>query len=175
MLVLLLLRHAKTSKTDTGRQDIDRPLTKRGKRDADAMGRYMQANGLLPDVVLCSPSRRTRSTWDLVANRLKSNPKILFTNGIYASRDGEELKDAIRRQGGEAKSLLLVGHNPSMEQLARQLAQKGEKKGRSRLEVKFPTAALAVLSLNTDNWKTMSEDASKLVRFVRPADILIET
>lgn len=134
---LLILRHAKTDKADTGRKDVDRPLTGRGKRDADAMGRYMQANGLIPDVVLCSPSRRARSTWDQVAAKIKSKPKVFFENKIYTSETGEDLL-TFMREHGQGKAILLVGHNPSLAILARQLSRKGEKESRSRLENKFP-------------------------------------
>ncbi|HUR43736.1 MAG TPA: histidine phosphatase family protein [Aestuariivirga sp.] len=171
MLNLLLLRHAKTDKLAAGRKDINRPLTGRGKRDATAMGRYMASNDLMPDLVLCSPALRTRNTWDLVASEWKRPPRVVFERGIYDAHGGKDLWKVLCEGAGNAKSLLVVGHNPSMEALALLLAQKGEKKGRSRLETKFPTAALAVIGLDAKNWTAVDEAAGKLVRFVRPEDI----
>ena len=172
MLNLMLLRHAKSTRPATGLEDIDRPLTGRGKRAAAAMGDYMAANKLLPDLVLCSPARRAKDTWKIVAKKLVASPKILFEQDIYDFGDGEALLNCLRRHAGEAKSILLVGHNPSIEGLAQRLARKGDKKIRSRLQTKYPTGALAVITLDARSWPTVAEGAGTLARFVRPKDIM---
>ena len=172
MLNLMLLRHAKSSWSGTGLEDMARPLTGRGKRAAMVMGAYMAANGLEPDMVLCSPARRARETWKLVAKELAASPKILFEQDIYDFGDGEELLNCLRRHAGGAKSVLLVGHNPSIEGLAKRLAKKGDKKIRGLLETKYPTAALAVIALDAGSWAAVAEGAGTLVRFVRPRDIM---
>lgn len=172
MLNLMLLRHAKSSWSDAGQADIDRPLTSRGKRAAVAMGRHMAANGLVPDLVLCSPARRATDSWDLVAGELKTSPAILIEPEIYDFGDGEALMECLRHKAGAAQSVLLVGHNPSIEGLAQRLAGKGDKKLRERLEKKYPTATLAVISLDLGNWTALADAAGKLVRFVRPKDIM---
>jgi phosphohistidine phosphatase len=175
MLNLMLLRHAKSSWSDTGTEDMDRPLTGRGKRAAMAMGRYMAANGLVPDVVLCSPALRARDTWDLVAKEMGASPKILLERDIYDFGDGEVLLNTLRRAAGATKSVLLVGHNPSIGGLAQRLAQKGDRKIRSRLESKYPTGTLAVIGLDASSWADISQSAGTLMRFVRPRDIIDST
>jgi len=172
MLNLMLLRHAKSSPSETGVEDIDRPLSGRGKRAAKSMGDYMAANNLMPDLVLCSPAARTRETWKLVRKELGASPKIVFEQDIYDFGDGENLLNCLRRHAGEAKSLLLIGHNPSIEGLAKRVARKGDKKIRDRLEDKYPTAALAVIKLNAASWAAVAEGAGTLSRFVRPRDIM---
>ena len=172
MLSLMLLRHAKSSWADTGQADLDRPLNERGKRSAVAVGRYMASNGLVPQLVLCSPARRTRETWSLVAGELATIPEILMADEIYDFGDGKALMECLRHRAGAAQSVLLVGHNPSIAGLAKTLIGTGSDKLRERLEEKYPTAALAVISFDLDNWKSLATGSGTLLRFVRPRDII---
>ncbi|MGH6906273.1 MAG: SixA phosphatase family protein [Aestuariivirga sp.] len=171
----MLLRHAKASGFKTGRQDIGRPLIGRGKRAATAIGEYMVANGLVPGLVLCSPALRAKETWGLVAKELGGSPKILFEQDIYDFGDGEDLLNCLRRKASGSKSVLLVGHNPSIEGLAKRLVRKGDRKIRGLLETKYPTAALAVIAVDAGSWAGVAEDAGTLVRFVRPRDIMSDS
>ena len=172
MLSLMLLRHAKSSLADTGQADPDRPLNERGKHSAAAVGRYMASNGLVPQLVLCSPARRTRETWGLVAGELSAIPEILFAAEIYDSGDGTTLMECLRHKAGAAQSVLLVGHNPSIGELAQTLIGTGSHKLRERLEEKYPTAALAVISFDLANWGSLATGSGTLLRFVRPRDII---
>lgn len=172
MLSLMLLRHAKSSLADTGQADLDRPLNERGKRSAVAVGRYMASNGLVPQLVLCSPARRTRETWSLVAGELSATPEILIAAEIYDFGDGKALMECLRLKAGAAQSALLVGHNPSIAELAKTLIGTGSGKLRERLEEKYPTAALAVISFDLNNWETLTAGSGTLLRFVRPRDII---
>ena len=175
MLNLMLLRHAKSSLADAGQEDSDRPLNDRGRHAATAVGRYMASNGLVPQLVLCSPARRTRETWGLVAGELKALPAILIAAEIYDFGDGKALMECLRQKAGAAQSVLLVGHNPSIAGLAKSLAGKGSGSLRDRLEKKYPTAALAVISLDRDNWKSLTAEPGTLLRFVAPKDIIDDT
>ena len=168
MLNLMLLRHAKSSLADAGQEDSDRPLNDRGRRAATAVGRYMASHSLVPQLVLCSPARRARETWGLVAGELKTPPKILIAAEIYDFGDGKALMECLRRKGGLAQSVLLVGHNPSIGRLAQILIGKGDNKHRERLAKKYPTAALAVISFDFDSWESLAAGSGKLLRFVTP-------
>jgi phosphohistidine phosphatase len=172
MLSLMLLRHAKSSLAETGQDDLDRPLNDRGKRAAVAVGRYMASNNLVPRLVLCSPAQRTRETWDLVAGELPATPEVLFVAEIYDSGDGTALMECLRHRAGTAQSVLLIGHNPSIGELAQTLAGMGSPKLRERLEKKYPTAALAIFSFDLGNWQSLAAGSGRLLRFVRPADII---
>ena len=171
MLTLMLLRHAKSSWADAGQADVDRPLNGRGKHAATAMGRYMASNALVPQLVLCSPARRTRETWDLLARELTMFPAILIVPEIYSFGDGKVLIECLRDKAGAAQSVLLVGHNPSIAGLAQSLAGKGGDRLRDRLEGKYPTAALAVISFDLNNWGVLAAGTGTLLRFVTPKDI----
>jgi phosphohistidine phosphatase len=172
MLNLMLLRHAKSSLAEAGQEDSDRPLSPRGQHAATAVGRYMASHNLVPQLVLCSPARRTRETWSLVAGELKAFPAILFVEEIYNFGDGKALMDCLRQKAGAVQSVLLVGHNPSIGRLAQILVGEGDKKLRERLEKKYPTAALAVISFDLDNWRSLTAGAGTLLRFVIPKDII---
>ncbi len=174
MPILMLLRHAKAVPSKPGLKDMTRPLTGRGKRAAKAMGAYMAANGLVPHLVLCSPAARTRETWKFMERELGASQKTLFEQDIYDFGNGEDLLNCLRQQAGEAKSVLLIGHNPSIEGLAKRLVHKGDKKLRNQLEAKYPTAALAVIKLDAGSWAAVSEGAGTLLRYVRPRDIMEE-
>jgi phosphohistidine phosphatase len=172
MLSLMLLRHAKSSWADTGQADFDRPLNERGKRAAVAVGRYIASNSLVPQLVLCSPARRTQETWGLVAGELSATPEILFAAEIYDFGDGKTLMECLRHKAGAAQSVLLVGHNPSIGELAQNLIGTGNHKLRERLEEKYPTAALAIISFDLDNWESLTAGSGTLLRFVKPRDII---
>ena len=172
MLNLMLLRHAKSSLADAGQEDSDRPLNDRGRNAATAVGRYMASHGLVPQLVLCSPARRARETWGLVAGELKASPAILTVAEIYDFGDGKALMECLRQKAGAAQSVSLVGHNPSIAGLAQILIGKGNDKLRERLEKKYPTAALAVISFDLDNWGSFTAGAGTLMRFVTPKDII---
>src|SRR6478736_5181348 len=107
---LLLLRHAKAV-IGEGMEDFDRPLAVRGEQAAQAIGRYMAEHDLVPDLVLCSPARRTSQTWEIAARELPET-EVHLVNALYDFGDGEALLNVIREQGGKAKRLLLVTHNP---------------------------------------------------------------
>ena len=171
MLNLMLLRHAKSSWSDAGQADVDRPLNGRGKHAAMAMGRYMASNDLVPQLVLCSPAKRARETWDLLARELATFPAILIVPEIYSFGDGKALMECLRVKAGAAQSILLVGHNPSIAGLAQSLIGKGSGKLRDRLEGKYPTGALAVISFDLDNWGALAEGSGTMLRFVTPKDI----
>ena len=171
MLNLMLLRHAKSSLAEAGQEDSDRPLNDRGRHAATAVGRYMASHSLVPQLVLCSPARRARETWGLVAGELTTPPKILIAAEIYDFGDGKALMECLRQKAGAAQSVLLVGHNPSIAGLAQSLLGKGSDSLRERLAKKYPTAALAVISFDLDNWSSLTAGAGTLRHFVVPKDI----
>jgi phosphohistidine phosphatase len=175
MLDLMLLRHAKSSWADAGQEDSDRPLNDRGRRAATAVGRYMSSNDLVPQLVLCSPAKRAKETWGLVAGELTTVPAILIVPEIYDFGDGKTLMDCLRRKAGAVQSVLLVGHNPSIGRLAQNLIGKGSNRLRERLEKKYPTAALAVISFDLDSWRSLTAGSGTLLSFVTPKDIIGDT
>ena len=142
MKQLLLLRHAKSSWDETGVSDHDRPLNNRGRRNAPMMGNLIDKEGLVPDLIVSSTATRTSETVDLMVNAIESEVQIVFDEALYHAAPGT-LMARIRTTPDSIRTLMLVGHNPGMEELVHQLTGKFES---------FPTAALAALSIDTDNW-----------------------
>jgi phosphohistidine phosphatase len=174
MLKLYLLRHAKSSWDEKNLDDRDRPLTRRGRVAAQAMGRLLEHRGLLPELVLCSPARRTRDTWEIAAGELKTAPKLVIDDQLYDFGNGGRLLEIARQKGGKAKSLMIVAHNPAIERLARRLVGAGDEKLVKRLEAKYPTGALAAFEVNAASWAALDETQTRLTHFIRPKDILPE-
>lgn len=143
---LLLLRHARAAWAEPGTRDFDRPLDDGGVQDAAAIGAAMCASGLVPDTVLCSTARRARDTWQEVSRMVaKRYDSASFTDALYSS-DAAGYLDAVRAESSTAsQSILVVGHNPMMEDLAFALAAEGEADARNTLSGGFPAAGLAVI------------------------------
>ncbi len=170
MKTLLLLRHAKSDWAASGLDDIDRPLAPRGHDAAPRMGRYLLAEGLTPDLVLCSTARRAQETWDLIAPELGQEVPVRISKGLYAVSSAALLA-ALRRVPDDCDRLLLIGHNPEIEDLAHRLAGTGKAKALANLAEKYPTAALAEIRFARDSWTKISEGSGVLQRFVRPRDL----
>jgi phosphohistidine phosphatase len=169
MKTLWLLRHAKASPGADGQADRDRPLNARGREAAGRIGRYLAARGVRPDLVLCSPSLRTRETIELVAGQLGSVPAIEFEEQLYLASE-RTLLEQIGRASDDLASLLLVGHNPGLEQLALELAARGNAGALDRMREKFPTGALAGFSAPAPRWRQFARGC-ELVTFVTPKSI----
>lgn len=169
---LVLLRHAKSAWPDL--PDHERPLAKRGRRDAPAAGRWLREAGLLPDRVLCSTAHRTRETWQLMVPELGARPpQVSYDEQIYEAH-WQALLDLSRQTEPEVSSMLIIGHSPAVRDLALMLAAapRGDTdvRPRERVTAKFPTAAAAVLAFG-DPWSQLGPGQAQLITFVTPADL----
>ncbi len=131
--VLVVLRHAKADRP-TRVADIDRPLTERGHADAAAAGAWLAARGYRPDLVLCSPAKRTRQTWRAVALACTGShePDVHYEPDLYQGGVAEAL-DLVRGAPDEARTLLLIGHNPTVSMLSALLSDEGHPAGPARV------------------------------------------
>jgi phosphohistidine phosphatase len=163
-----LLRHAKSSWKDRSIPDRDRPLAGRGRRAAKAMARHLEAEGVRPDLVLCSPARRTRETLERVESALGGDVEAKVDDALYGASESELLAHLKELPEGVG-SVMLIGHNPGLEELALALASDGA--GLARMREKYPTAALATIDLPARRWSTVRRRSGELVGFVRPKDV----
>lgn len=163
---LMLLRHAKSDWSASGQRDIDRTLAERGREVTSIIGRYMAQQGLVPDRVLVSSARRTRETWELLAPEFPKQPAFAFEPRLYEA-PAKALLAVVRETAPEVQTLLLVGHNPGLQELAAVLTGSGDAEARHRLVEKFPTAALAVLDFAIDDW-AVKPSTGRLDRFITP-------
>lgn len=165
---LLLLRHAKSDRKDSGLADFDRPLAPRGQRAAPLVGRYLRDRGLEPELILCSSARRAEETLTLVLTALASAPEIGYLKSLYLAPPSRMLA-ILRRQSPEIRRILLIAHNPGLERLALELAGRDRDAAGRRMVEKFPTAALARFRVAA--WEDLGREPAKLVAFVTPRDL----
>jgi phosphohistidine phosphatase len=176
---LVLLRHAKSAWPDV--PDHERPLARRGRRNAPTMGRWLRAAGHVPDQVVCSTARRARETWQLAQGGLGAAPPVSFEDRVYEA-SAAQLLDLIHGAPPGARTLLIVGHDPGIPGLALMLAgnpppaSSGPADGTvphaavDRMRAKFPTAAVAVLEI-TGSWVQLGSRTARLACFVTPREI----
>jgi len=163
----MLLRHAKSSWSEPGASDLERPLNRRGQEAAPRIGAYLARHALIPDRVLCSTARRTRETWELVAAEAPAAPPPSFVERLYDA-SARTLLDVFRHAEPEAKSLLVVGHNPGLQEAATQLIASGDLEDRERLREKLPTGGLVVIDFAIEDWSKLHLRSGRLERFVVP-------
>lgn len=185
---LVLLRHAKSAWPDV--PDIERPLGRRGQRNAPLMGRWLRASGHVPDLVVCSPARRTRETWQLAGAGLGLPVPVSFDDRVYEG-SAEVLLDVLRGIPPAVGTVLLVGHHPALPDLALMLAAGGSpaRAGAGddeapsalpampalleRMRAKFPTAAVAVFEFS-QGWERLAPESVRLTSFVTPRELEAE-
>lgn len=166
---LHLLRHAKSSWDDPDLDDHDRPLAERGQRAAPQMAAYLLEAGLRPDLVLCSTAQRARQTFDALAPGLDGVP-VRYERAVYVF-DGDSLLTRLKALPESVAEVLVVGHNPALEEAARKLAD-SQASGAllDDLTEKFPTGAYALLETEV-SWPDLTRNCATLLAFVRPKDL----
>jgi phosphohistidine phosphatase len=164
---LLLLRHAKSDWSEPGASDHERPLNRRGREAAPRIGGYLRRHRLTPASVLCSTARRTRDTWALVAAEIPDPPPATYVERIYEATP-RTLLDILRNAEPGGASLLVVGHNPGLHELATQLIASGDPDDRERLREKLPTGGLVIIDFAIADWSKLHARSGRLERFVVP-------
>jgi len=165
---IFLLRHAKSSWDDPNLEDFHRPLNKRGRKAAKAMGEAMEQWGWTAPLVLCSPATRTRQTLDMLGKRL-TDAEIIYDQRIYEA-GLNTLMARLKELPESCPAVLLVGHNPGLERLAIHLSD-GEGEALPRLKEKYPTGTLAVLRTELTDWAALTDGSCRLEAFLKPSDL----
>ena len=157
---LLLCRHAKSSWKDLTLEDIDRPLNKRGKKDAPEMGKRLKDQGIQPDMIVTSPARRARKTARQIAKVTGVGKKnVIMLEKVYAASP-RELVEIINEFDDASSVVLMVGHNPEMTILANELGD---------LDIdNVPTCGIVTLDFNVKSWKEIGKNKGTLVFFDYP-------
>jgi len=170
MLRLLLLRHAKSSWSDPGVADIDRTLTSRGRKAAAAMAKAIAGRELIPDRVLCSPARRARETLAALLPELGDEGRIAIVDSLYQPPGGDYL-GIVKQHGAGAGTLMVIGHNPAIQATAVRLIGGGEPGLAQEISAKYPTAGLAVIGFDIDDWAAASPHSGHVSAFIKPRDL----
>lgn len=162
MKILLLLRHAKSSWKDESLADQDRPLAKRGLRDAPRVGRLLNEENLLPELILSSTARRARQTVELVTEVAGYSGEVSWLDDLYAAAP-EEILELLSALPAYYTTVMVVGHNPGLEELMTLLTDQVDS---------LTTAALAQIDLPVDGWDQVTDETQgKLVNIWRPKEL----
>ena len=171
---LLIFRHAHAEKSQPGGQDHARVLTERGRADAKLLGAYIDRHGFVPARALVSTAERARETWQHAASAMRAPPAADFEARIYDARP-HDIVTLLKKAPAEAASLMLIGHNPTLHELAALLIASGDHELRERLREELPTAGLAVIEFAFDAWEKLHAHSGRLERFVSPKSIAAAT
>jgi phosphohistidine phosphatase len=161
MKTLLLMRHAKSSWADAGQPDFARPLNGRGQKAAPLLGRFLHRQTLKPDLVISSPAERARQTATLVLGAAQLDCDLRFDGRIYEA-SAARLCTVVNELAAPARTVLLVGHNPGLEEFIRLLTGAAER---------MPTAALACIVFEFDEWQAVKPQTGRLVWLVKPKEL----
>jgi phosphohistidine phosphatase len=166
---LTLLRHAKSSGSDPTPRDFDRPINGRGRRAAARMGEWLAGDDLPIDLIIASPALRVQQTLAGVLTAAKLSIDARFEPRIYLA-SAATLLELIQGIEATAKHVLMMGHNPGLEDLVLLLSPEGGAL-RAEAELKYPTATLARLEFEINDWAQATEAMARLTEFVRPRDL----
>lgn len=155
------MRHAKSSWAEHGLTDFERPLNERGQRAAPLVGRLLQRQSVQPDLVVCSPAERARQTCALVLSAAQLAPAVRYEARVYEASAGR-LLEVVNEIAEPAATVMVVGHNPGMEDLIRVLTGAQER---------MPTAAVACIAFDLDTWRAVTPQAGRLGWLVRPKEL----
>jgi phosphohistidine phosphatase len=164
---LFLLRHAKSSWDDPELADVERPLAPRGRRAAKLVADHIRREEVAPALVLCSPARRTRETLERISPALGEGVSVEIERGLYAASE-LSLLERLRALDEGVDAVMLIGHNPGVEQLVTGLAGSGELLPAVRR--KYPTGALATLEF-AGRWRELGPGSARLTSFVTPKQL----
>lgn len=171
MKLLGLFRHAKSDWQDPRARDFDRPLNERGRKGAALMGRHIAESGTQWDHVIASPAIRCAETIEIACEAAQRPVAVNWDRRIYLASSAT-LADLLREQDDAFGAVLMVGHNPGLEDLIFDLVpDDGTSPLRDVVEIKFPTASYAVLELAIDRWADLSDSCARLTNLTRPRDL----
>ena len=170
MKSVTLLRHAKSSWDDSVPRDLDRPLNDKGHRAAETMGRHVASLGLTWDCAVASPAVRVVETLESFEQGLGQTIEVATDRRIYMAHV-DTLVELVHEQDSARRSLLLVGHNPGLEDLALLLSEKYAAPERAAIETKYPTATLCQMEFDVDDWAEIAPGTGRIRLLVRPRDV----
>jgi len=160
---LILIRHAKSSWSEPGLSDRDRPLNARGRTAAEKIGRWLADNGHAPGQVLSSPARRCRETWERIAAQLNAPPEPELIDRLYLADPDEML--ATLKAAAEG-SVVMLGHMPGIGEFARALRR--DPPPRHDIFRKYPTGGMLILDFAADSWESILPGTGRLVAWITP-------
>ena len=167
---VFFLRHGKSGWENPDLNDFQRPLTERGRHDVPIIGQYMAEKGYIPDKVMCSTAVRTQETWELLEPTLPDQERELrYSNRLYLAVP-EQVINQVLATDDSCNDLLVIGHNPGMQQASMDFSNSRSNSHFRRIEDVFPSAGLAVLRFDRQSWSDIHPGMGELIDFYSPKD-----
>ena len=163
------MRHAKSSWAIPGARDFDRELNERGWSDLKKISGVIREHAILPELILCSSSQRTRQTLDGIKEAFSEEPEIKYLEEFY-SGGMQDYIDTIKSVSGK-KSIMTIGHNPMSGSLANALATDGDEVALQTIAQKYPTSAIAILEFDVSEWSDLEKSSGTLSDFIYPSKL----
>lgn len=170
MKTIFLLRHAKSSWNDPKLDDFDRPLSSRGIKSCNKIGKFLNKKKLIPEIVYCSNAIRAKQTWELTNRIVKKKENIFYSNTLYMANLNSFIT-IVHKTIDNFNSLMLVSHNPGIENFALELIKNKKNKFYDKISMKYPTAALAIISFDEKKWSNIKIGTGKIIDFIKPRDL----
>jgi len=175
MLQLFLLRHAKAEAGSPTGKDHDRRLAPSGRADAERMGAYLERHAIRADRTVLSTAARVQETWAALTPALSQPPATASESRLF-NASVMDILDVIRAQSDEMKTIMVVGHNPGLQDTATLLLASGDAETREKLREGLPTAGLVAITLvGTSSWRAIRPQSGRLDRFIAPRDLAAAT
>lgn len=167
---LTLIRHAKSSWEDHDISDFDRPLAPRGIKATPKIAQYLLSENLYPDLVLCSPARRTKETLARLQRVLTTAVTVNYDRSIYSAGMGEGILNLLKTTEPAEDHIWVIGHNPAIQELSLGLVNWGEDQAQTRARIlrKFSTAGVCSMTFETDSWSQIGFSKGKITHFMTP-------
>ncbi|EMY77353.1 putative phosphohistidine phosphatase SixA [Leptospira weilii serovar Ranarum str. ICFT] len=163
-----LIRHSKSDWETGFKSDQERPLSKRGKKNARSLRKYLEKIEFKIDLFLISDSKRTMDTYRIIAKNRDLSSQTTVTEELYES-DSEDILSIIRDSNSKFKTVALLGHNPAIEEIANRLIRGKEDLSFSEsVFLKFPTSGFLSIQVETESWKELGKVPGKMIRFWTP-------
>ena len=170
MKTIFLLRHAKSSWNKPELDDFERPLAPRGIKSAEKIGKYLKKEKLLPDIIYCSKAVRAKETWELVNRIVKKKNNINYKNKLYMANFSDFL-NIIKETKDNFKSLMLISHNPGIENFALEIIKNKESEKYKNIDYKYPTGALSIIKFNIKKWNEVTSSTGEIYEFIKPKEL----
>tara|TARA_Y100000590_G_scaffold220753_1_gene249830 strand:- start:1392 stop:1904 length:513 start_codon:yes stop_codon:yes gene_type:complete len=170
MKTIFLLRHAKSSWDNTKLEDFDRPLATRGIKSCKKIGKFFKKKKLVPDIVYCSTAVRAKQTWDLINRIVEKKKNIIYEDQLYMA-NSSIFMNFVKKTNDNFKTLMIVSHNPGIENFAIELIKNKESDFYKDINLKYPTGGIAIINFKLKHWSKMNYETGDIYEFIKPREL----
>ena len=170
MKTIFLLRHAKSNWDNTKLEDFDRPLAIRGIKSCKKIGKFLKKKKLVPDIVYCSTAVRAKQTWNLLNRIVEKKKNIIYEDQLYMA-NSSIFMNFVKKTDDNFKTLMIVSHNPGIENFAVELIKNKESNFYKDINLKYPTGGIAIINFKLKHWSKINYETGDIYEFIKPREL----